>query len=191
MVRSPTDLIRDGYTAVYATGKRRRKGFGRVNFDGNLRLSRQGTKKCRDADAKSVERDALDTEAGAFESGDDGVDRLGVRGLALDLDDRVLCRKRGEDPAVTDLDDVGAGFVDLPGDRGERSGLILGGDAKPRDAALADEVADEDVGEQVRVDVPAAQQGCDLLAAEAARIGQHGRKAGGPCPLDDGFLDPD
>src|SRR6185503_13595804 len=39
----------NGYTAVYATGKRRRKGFGRVKFDGIPSLSRQETGKCHPA----------------------------------------------------------------------------------------------------------------------------------------------
>ena len=58
---------------------------------------------------------------------------------------------------MADFDDVGAGFVNLARNRGERAGLILNRDSKPRDAALAHEVAHQDVGEQVRIDVAAAQ----------------------------------
>src|SRR6185369_12992392 len=59
----------------------------------------------------------------------------------------------------------------------------------PRDAALPYEVADEDIGKQVRVDVPAAQQGRDFLALVALRLGEHRRKAGGAGAFDDGLLD--
>src|SRR5438270_2868490 len=91
----------------------------------------------------SIERRALDVEAGGLEPLDDILDRRRVARLALDFDHRVLGRKPGKDAAVVDLDDVGAGFVDLGGDRGERSGPVLGGDPKPRDPSLADEVADQ------------------------------------------------
>src|SRR5437763_267808 len=49
-----------GYRSAYAAGKRRRKGSGRVNIDGQRAVSRQGTAKRRLADGKSVERSAFD-----------------------------------------------------------------------------------------------------------------------------------
>ena len=92
---------------------------------------------------------------------------------------------------MVDLDDVDPGFVNLGGDRGERAGLVVGGDVKARDAALADEIADQHVGEQMRVDIAAAQQGRDLLALEALGIGEHRRKAGRAGALDHRLFDPD
>ena len=62
---------------------------------------------------------------------------------------------------------------------------------KARDPPLANEVADEDVGEQMGVDVPAAQDGRDLLAAESLGVGEHRGEAGRACPFDHGLLDPD
>ena len=70
-------------------------------------------------------------------------------------------------------------------------GLVLGRDVKPRDAALADEVADQHVGEQVRVDIAAAQQGRDLLALEALGVGQHRGEARRARALDHGLFDAD
>ena len=64
-------------------------------------------------------------------------------------------------------------LVELGGDRGQRAGPVLGGDAQPRDAAAADQVADQHVGEQMGVDIAAAQDGADLAAREALGIGEH------------------
>ena len=55
------------------------------------------------------------------------------------------------------LDDVDAGLVNLGSNRGERARLVMGRDMQPRDPALAHESADQHVGEQVRVDIAAAQ----------------------------------
>jgi hypothetical protein len=118
----------------------------------------------------------FDGEARFLESRDDVVDRGGVTRLALDLDHGVLGGQAGEDSAVVDLDDVDAGFRHLGGDRGERARLVVGGDVQPRDTPLANEVADEDVGEQVRVDIAAAQNGRDLPALESRRVGEHRRE---------------
>ena len=129
---------------------------------------------CRYGSERLVELRALDVEADGFELLDQGVDRLRVAGFAFDLDDGVLGRQPGEDPAVVDLDDVDAGVLELGGDRGQRARPVLGGDAQAGDAAAADQVADEDVGEEVRVDIAAAQDGADFLAFEALGLGEHG-----------------
>src|SRR5215217_4634001 len=105
------------------------------------------------AGINSVERGSFHAKAGGFESRDDIVDRLRVARLAFDLDHRVLGRQPGKDPAVVDLDDVDAGFVDLGRDRGEGAGLIVRGDVEPGDATLTDKVANQYVGEQMHVDV--------------------------------------
>ena len=70
-------------------------------------------------------------------------------------------------------------------------GRSVGGDLEPRNAPLADKVADQHVGEQMGVDIAAAQHRRDLLALEALGIRQHRREAGGACPFNDGLFDPD
>ena len=65
---------------------------------------------------------------------------------------------------VIGLDDVDAAFVEFGGDRGERAGPVLGGDAQPRNPAAANQFAHQHIGEQVRVDIAAAQDGSDLAA---------------------------
>src|SRR5574338_1126934 len=69
--------------------------------------------------------------------------------------------------------------------------LVMRGDVEPGDAALADEVANQHVGEQMRVDVTAAKDGGDLAALEALGVGDHGGEARGAGALDHGLLDPD
>ena len=57
---------------------------------------------------------------------------------------------------MIDLDDVDSGFVDLGGDRCERSRLIVRCNVQPGDPSLANEIANEHVGKEVRVDIAPA-----------------------------------
>src|SRR5829696_4646787 len=135
-----------------------------------------------------VEQHSLDDETGGFQPIHDVVDRLRIARLALDLDYRVLRRKPRKNAAMVDLDDVDAGFVELGGDRGERSRPVLRRDAESRNASLPDKIAHEDVGQQVRVDVPAAQDGAHLLARVTMRFAQHRRKPGSAGAFDYALL---
>ena len=92
---------------------------------------------------------------------------------------------------MVDLEDVDAGFVDLGGDRGERAGLVVRGDVEPGDAALADEIADKHVGEQVRVDVAAAQKVATFLPLKRSGSRKHRGKSRGASAFNDGLLDAD
>ena len=74
---------------------------------------------------------------------------------------------------------------------GERAGPVLGGDLEPRDPPLADEVADQDVGEQMGVDIAAAQDGRDLAALEPPGIVEDRREPGRAGALDHRLFDPD
>ena len=76
-------------------------------------------------------------ESGGFQPLHDIVDRLRIASLALDFDDGVLGRKARENPAVVDFDDVDARFVELGGDRSERSRAVLGRDSKAGDSAVS------------------------------------------------------
>ena len=92
-----------------------------------------------------VERGPFDVETGGFQPLHDIVDRFRIASFALDLDDGVIGRKSGENPAVVDFDDVDARFVKFRGDRGECAGAVLSRDMKPRDAPATDEIADETI----------------------------------------------
>ena len=83
------------------------------------------------------------------------------------------------------------GFEDLSGDGRERARLIVRGNVQARDPALPDQVADQHVGEQMHVDIAAAQNRRDLLAGKAVAVGEHRRDARGARTFDDGLFDPD
>ena len=102
-----------------------------------------------------IEAGALDVEAHRLQPLDQCRDRLGIAGLAFDLDQRVLGRQTGKYPLVLHLDDVDSAFMKFRGNRRQSPWAILGVDAKSGDAAAADQLTDEDVGEQMRVDIAA------------------------------------
>ena len=58
---------------------------------------------------------------------------------------------------------------ELGGDRGERARPVMRGDLQAGDAAAADQLADQHIGQQMRVDIAAAQDRADLPSAEAVR----------------------
>src|SRR5205085_846361 len=90
-----------------------------------------------------------------------------------------------------DLYDVGAGFEHLLRNERQRSWLVLHCDPQPSDAALPNQIADEDVREQVRVDIAAAQDGRVLLARVSPRVGDDGRETGRAGAFDVRFLNAD
>ena len=67
---------------------------------------------------------------------------------------------------MVDFDDVDAGLVELGVIAASAPGRSCSRDAQPRDAPLADEVAQQHVGEQMRVDVAAGQDVATFLPAK-------------------------
>ena len=76
------------------------------------------------------------------------------------------------------LDDVAAGRRDPGGDVGQHAGPVRDVEVQPQDAPVPQQVAQQHVGQDARVDVAAADRGAHRLAGEALREGQDGREAG-------------
>ena len=73
---------------------------------------------------------------------------------------------------MRDLNDISAAFADLAGDVGQHAGTVGDLQVQPQQAAVAQQVPQQHIGQDARVDVAAGDGGADLLAAEPFRIGQ-------------------
>ena len=92
---------------------------------------------------------------------------------------------------MLDVDDVDACFVDFCGDRRERARLVVSGDAETRDPALPHQVADQNVGEQVRIDIAAAKDASRPSCRKAILVGNHRREAGSAGAFDNRLFNAD
>ena len=81
---------------------------------------------------------------------------------------RALGRHVEEQPAVIDLEDIGAERAEPRRDLPEHAGPVGNGEAERDDAVLALEFAHHDRGEDARIDIAAAQDQADLACRESA-----------------------
>src|SRR4051794_11034522 len=98
-----------------------------------------------------------------------------------------------------DFDDIAAGVADLAGDIGKDPGAVWNLQMQAQQAAVAQQRAQQHVGQDAGVDVATGDGDADLLAAEAFGIGKQGGETGGTGALRhglggfdqqaDGFLD--
>ncbi len=104
-------------------------------------------------------RAGLDAHRLIAVGGERGHDFLGVRGVAR-LDRHVelgaLGRHVEEQPAVIDLQNIGAERAEPGRDRAEHAGPVRNGEAERHDLARALELAHHDGGENARIDIAAA-----------------------------------
>ena len=89
---------------------------------------------------------------------------------------------------MVDLEDIDVVLVELAHHLVERTRPVLQRDPEPREAARAGKVAQQDIGEQARVDIPAAQHEADIAALELLGMGQHRSEPGSTGAFDHGLL---
>jgi hypothetical protein len=112
----------------------------------------------------------------------------GVARLDGDVELGPLGRHVEEQPAMLDLEDIGAELAQPSGDLAQHAGPVGNGEAERHDAVLALEFAHHDGGENPRINVAAAENQPHLAAAEFVRLGQHGGKPGRAGALRHGLL---
>ncbi len=88
---------------------------------------------------------------------------------------------------MDDFEDVAALGADAGGDVGEYAGAIGDFHQNAQQAAIAQEVAQQGVGEDARIDIAAANGQGDALAFEALGEAENGGEAGRPCAFGDEF----
>src|SRR3546814_1958523 len=94
---------------------------------------------------------------------------LRVARFAFDVDEGVFRGKGSEDALVIDLDDVDLMLLEQLHHREERAGPVLELDAQPRHPSRAGEIAQQDGGEEARVDIAASEDQADSAALEPDR----------------------
>ena len=127
-------------------------------------LSQHERRLDRDRDLRQLHRRHLVTRMP--ERGDQPLEMRLVARLAFDVGDEALGRQRGEHALVIHLDDVDLLLVEDARDMEERAGAVLQANAQAREPARAGQIAEQDVGEQARVDIAAAQDQADGAAGE-------------------------
>ena len=104
-----------------------------------------------------------------------------VAGFQGDVAVGFLGRQLGEQPVVADVDDVAAQTADDGGYPSQRAGHVLQFDPQLGDAAVADQCAHQERGQQPAVDIAAGEDDAHLLAAKHLGVGEDGgqpRRAG-------------
>src|SRR5262249_22563856 len=102
---------------------------------------------------------------------------------------RVLRRRRVEQAVVRDVDDVAAGVADARGDLGEDAGAIGNFHAQPHQPPVAQQVAQQHVGEDAGVDVAAGDGDADAPSREAGGARAFGDDLAALREQGDRFLD--
>src|SRR5216684_7572856 len=95
-------------------------------------------------------------------------------GFHRDVELGSLGRHVEKEPAMVDLENVGAELAEPSGDLPEHAGPVGEGQPEGDDAVLSFELAHHDGSENARIDVAAAQDQSHFAPAEFFRLDQHG-----------------